>query len=110
MEWNEARAAVNNALTGVHLCDLAAVSNAICHTGAQVDRTYAALQHANVMATTLQMQLGLESPWEVGDEQYTRYKKEIAMTKYRCALDELEHLVVMRLFELSKLSLSGTGM
>ncbi|KAG2126851.1 uncharacterized protein EDB93DRAFT_1058871, partial [Suillus bovinus] len=28
---------------------------------------------------------------------------------YRTALDDLEHLVVMHLFELSKLSLSGTG-
>ena len=30
--------------------------------------------------------------------------------KYRATLDELERLVVRRLFELSKLSMSGTGM
>ncbi|KIK32736.1 hypothetical protein CY34DRAFT_100864 [Suillus luteus UH-Slu-Lm8-n1] len=34
---------------------------------------------------------------------------EARLGKYRTALNDLERLVVMRLFELSKLSLSGTG-
>lgn len=67
----------------------------ILQTSAQVDCTYVALQHVNTMAMTLQMQLSLESPWEVGNKYYTQYKKEVTMTKYHCALDELEHLIVM---------------
>jgi hypothetical protein len=31
------------------------------------------------------------------------------LVNYRTALDDLERLVVQRLFELSKLSMSGTG-
>ncbi|KAI9574341.1 hypothetical protein HD554DRAFT_2034472 [Boletus coccyginus] len=52
--------------------------------------------------------LGLESPWKVGDEEYNKYKNKVGLGKYCAALDELERLVVMSLFELSKLSLSGT--
>ncbi|KAG1877138.1 hypothetical protein C8R48DRAFT_591361, partial [Suillus tomentosus] len=47
--------------------------------------------------------------WEIGGKEYTHFKGEASLSKYRTALDELERLVVMRLFELSKLSLSGTG-
>ena len=38
-----------------------------------------------------------------------RYKEEATLSKYREALDEVERLVVMRLFELSKLGMSQTG-
>ncbi|KAG2121788.1 hypothetical protein BD769DRAFT_1629343 [Suillus cothurnatus] len=41
--------------------------------------------------------------------EYNGFKMEACISKYHAALDELERLVVMRLFELSKLSLSGTG-
>ncbi|KAF8452805.1 hypothetical protein L210DRAFT_3319077, partial [Boletus edulis BED1] len=64
---------------------------------------------AEKLAAYYQSQLSLESLWQIGGEEYLRYKNEAALTKYRDALDELERLVVMRLFELSKLSMSGTG-
>ncbi|KIK73058.1 hypothetical protein PAXRUDRAFT_37086 [Paxillus rubicundulus Ve08.2h10] len=55
------------------------------------------------------MCLGLETRWQVGGEEYNYFKEEATLGKYCEALNELEHLVVMRLFELSKLSISGTG-
>lgn len=58
----------------------------------------------------VEMQLQVEERWAIGDDTYNKYKQETSLCQYRIALDELERLVVMRLFELSKLSLSGTGM
>jgi len=53
--------------------------------------------------------LSVNERWEIGGEEYNCFKEEATLGKYRAALDELERLVVMRLFKLSKLSLSGTG-
>ncbi|KAG1767511.1 hypothetical protein EDD22DRAFT_978133 [Suillus occidentalis] len=53
--------------------------------------------------------LSVDERWAIGGEEYNCFKEEAILSKYRAALDKLEHLVVMRLFELSKLLLSGTG-
>ncbi|KAG1854936.1 hypothetical protein DFJ58DRAFT_716274 [Suillus subalutaceus] len=70
---------------------------------------YSKLQNAEAMASHLEIQLGIEKQWEIGSEHYNRFRQEASLLNYQTALDELERLVVMRLFELSKLSLSGTG-
>ncbi|KAI6013405.1 hypothetical protein BKA83DRAFT_4063389, partial [Pisolithus microcarpus] len=74
-----------------------------------VDTSYAKLQHAETHTSNVEMRLGIQPRWEIGGEEYKRYKAEATMVKYRVALDELERLVVMRLFELSKIAMSGTG-
>ncbi|KAG2357318.1 hypothetical protein BDR07DRAFT_1453152 [Suillus spraguei] len=56
----------------------------------------------------MESQLCIDARWEIGGEEYNQFKEEASMGKYRAALSELERLVVMQLFELSKLSLSGT--
>ncbi|KAG2136553.1 uncharacterized protein EDB93DRAFT_1242317 [Suillus bovinus] len=61
------------------------------------------------LAGYLEVQLGIDKHWEIGGEHYNQFQEEALLLRYHSALDELEHLVVMRLFELSKLSLSGTG-
>jgi len=43
------------------------------------------------------------------NNEYNKHREEASLQKYHTALDELEHLVVMRLFKLSKLSLSSMG-
>lgn len=53
--------------------------------------------------------LAVDAQWEIGSEEYNHFKEEVALSKYHSALDDLECVVVMRLFELSKLSLSGTS-
>ena len=56
-------------------------------------------------------QLGLRGVrWSEASEEYRTTKHKLAKRKYRRALDELERLIVQRLFELSKLNVSGMGM
>ncbi|KIK20397.1 hypothetical protein PISMIDRAFT_105795, partial [Pisolithus microcarpus 441] len=74
-----------------------------------VDTAYAKLQHAETHTSNMEMRLGIQPRWEISSEEYKRYKTEATMVKYRAALDDLERLVVMRLFELSKMAMSGTG-
>ena len=89
--------------------DFRAISVAINQARTQVELAYATLQNTEKMAAYLQIRLGLESRWEIRGEEYIRYKNKATLGKYYDALKELERLVVMRLFELSKLSMSGTG-
>jgi len=108
-EWNTACEAANGALTGVIPGDSNAIGAAVNQARIQVEVAYAKLQNAEAFAAHLQGQLGLESRWEIGGEEYSHYKEEAVLGKYCEALGELEQLVVMRLFELSKLAMSGTG-
>ena len=107
--WSTARETANSALTGVIQGDFNAIAAAINQARVRVELAYAQLQNTEALAAHIQGQLGLESPWTVGGEEYNRYKEEAMFGKYREVLGELERLVVMRLFELSKLSMSGTG-
>ncbi|KAI5984618.1 hypothetical protein EDD15DRAFT_2201177 [Pisolithus albus] len=109
IEWNSARDGANAALSGIIPGDFSAMAAAINQARIRVELAYAKLQNTEVLAAHIQGQIGLESPWKVGDEEYNRYKEEAMLGKYREALGELERLVVMRLFELSKLAMSGTG-
>ena len=59
----------------------------------------------------LEDQLALRGArWTETSDEYRVAKQKVAERNYRRALDELERLVVQRLFELSKLNISGTGM
>ncbi|KAG6370016.1 hypothetical protein JVT61DRAFT_12534 [Boletus reticuloceps] len=99
-EWNLARTTANNIRSRVANDQIFLT---IFHTHKRIDTAYAKLQNAETQT------LHIEKRWDVGSDQYTRYKQEASMGKYRTALNELERLVVSRLFELSKMSLSGTG-
>jgi hypothetical protein len=109
LEWELAREAGNQALTNVPAGDLSQISAALSQARIHVDSAYAKLQNAEAFTAHTEMQLQIEERWEIGGDAYNQYKQEASLHQYRVALDDLEHLVVMRLFELSKLSLSGTG-
>ena len=51
----------------------------------------------------------LPEHWTAGSPEYMEGMKNITIVKYRDALNELEHLVVQRLLELTKLNVSGVG-
>ncbi len=53
--------------------------------------------------------LEIDSRWTPDTLEYVHLAKELKERKYRRALDNLERLVVQRLFELSKLGMSGVG-
>lgn len=74
-----------------------------------IDGAYSKLQNVAAMALHLEIQLRINKWWEIGSEPYNHFHQEAPLLKYCTALDELEWLVVICLFELSKLSLSGTG-
>ena len=109
IEWNITREVANGALSGIAEGNFRAISIAINQARTRVELAYAMLQNTESLAAHLQNKLGLKSRWEVGGEEYLHYKNAATLGKYHEALSELERLVVMRLFELSKLSMLGTG-
>ncbi|KAI6013624.1 hypothetical protein BKA83DRAFT_4473946 [Pisolithus microcarpus] len=53
--------------------------------------------------------LGITRRWVPGDEEWQAASRLVANRKYQRALDNVERLVVSRIFELSKMNQSGTG-
>ncbi|KAG2140768.1 hypothetical protein BD769DRAFT_1626225 [Suillus cothurnatus] len=94
-DWHAAREAANNSLTGIAASSLQKINEALTQAWIRIDSSYAKLQHAEALVA------------HVGGPEYNGFKMEAHISKYCAALDELERLVVMHLFELSKLSLSG---
>ena len=105
-----ARQAINGVLNDVPTGDLAQVNATITKMHIMVDSAYAQLQNTEALASHLEGHIGIHPHWEVGSDDYNQYKEEATIMKYHAALDKLECLVVHHLFELSKLSMSGTGM
>ncbi|KAH9913659.1 uncharacterized protein B0H18DRAFT_887915 [Fomitopsis serialis] len=54
-------------------------------------------------------QLGLDVRWMPGSTEYQEASKLLTIREYQRSLDELERLIVQRLFELTKLGMSGVG-
>ncbi|KAG0698743.1 hypothetical protein DFH29DRAFT_983794 [Suillus ampliporus] len=99
----------NNALTTVRVSNFAEISATLTTARICVDAAYAKLQNAEALVTHMEIQLCIEEHWAIRCPEYVQFKEEASLGKYHAVLNELEHLVVMRLFELLKLSLSGTG-
>ena len=107
IDWDNARGYANQVINNQPPRELLA---AVRQAQRIVDSTYAKLQNAETMVTNLEVQLKLLSDrWNSSTPEYQEIKKEFAHRRYRLALDELERLVVSRLFELTKLNASGTG-
>ena len=105
-EWEKARSAVNGIFTGIATPNIQAAINQARN---RIDAAYASVQNGEQYVFTLEKQLGVVDRWEPGSSEFQRYQEEAQLQDYRVALDELERLVVQRLFELSKLGMSGTG-
>lgn len=57
----------------------------------------------------LEKKLGVANRWEPESTEWVNAGKLVAMRKYQRALDQLEGLIVARMFELTKLNMSQTG-
>jgi hypothetical protein len=57
----------------------------------------------------LELKLGITARWEPGSEAWVKAAKMVSSRRYQRALDQLQGLVVARMFELSKVNMSGTG-
>jgi hypothetical protein len=105
-EWESARSAVNGIFTSIATFNIQAGIN---QARKRIDAAYASVQHGEQYVFTLEKQRGIADRWEPGSSEFQHYEEEAQLQDYRAALDELERLVVQRLFELSKLGMSGTG-
>ncbi|KAG1800236.1 uncharacterized protein HD556DRAFT_1230306 [Suillus plorans] len=108
-DWDAAREVGNNALTSIPTGSLEQINSALTQAHIQVDTSYTKLQNAEALVAHIEVQLVVDQRWEIGGPEYQHFKEEATLGKYCTALDELERLIVMRLFKLSKLSLLGTG-
>ncbi|KAG1750862.1 hypothetical protein EDB19DRAFT_1893370 [Suillus lakei] len=91
------------------LDDLEIRRAALMQARIRVDTAYAKIQNAEALVVHMEIQLSIEECWAVGSADYLQFKEEATLGKYHAVLNDLEHLMVMRLFKLSKLLLSGTG-
>ncbi|KAF8878306.1 hypothetical protein BD779DRAFT_1613056 [Infundibulicybe gibba] len=107
-EWEAARIAANQLYVSPALPNSTFYDN-IKAVRCRLDSAFAKLQNAETQACTLELSLHIEARWTESHPEYQQYHQESVLTSYRTALDELERLVVMRLFELTKMSNSGTG-
>jgi hypothetical protein len=57
----------------------------------------------------LEQRLGIATRWVAGSEEWKNAAKLVSSRVYQRALDQLQGLIVARLFELSKMNMSGTG-
>lgn len=71
------------------------------HTQEKHDADLAVIQ-------ALELRLGI-TRWAIGSVEWEEAGKLVAHRKYQRALDELEGLVVARIFELTKMNRSQTG-
>ncbi|KAI0348762.1 hypothetical protein OH77DRAFT_1515185 [Trametes cingulata] len=53
--------------------------------------------------------LDVDARWLPTSAEYKAVAADVALREYRCALDNLERLVVRRMFELKKLGMNGLG-
>ncbi|KAJ7795923.1 hypothetical protein B0H14DRAFT_3093466 [Mycena olivaceomarginata] len=57
----------------------------------------------------LEQRLGITTRWVAESEEWKHAAKLVSSRVYQRALDQLQGLIVARLFELSKMNMSGTG-
>ncbi|KAF8143379.1 hypothetical protein K438DRAFT_1993896 [Mycena galopus ATCC 62051] len=57
----------------------------------------------------LEVRLGITTRWVPGSKEWEKAAKMVSSRRYQRALDQLQGLVVARMFELTKVIMSGTG-
>jgi len=58
---------------------------------------------------SLETRMGIAQRWEPEMEQWKAAAKKVSLRRYQRCLDKLEGLVVARIFELTKMNQSNTG-
>ncbi|KAJ7044323.1 hypothetical protein C8F04DRAFT_1027413 [Mycena alexandri] len=77
----------------------------------ETQRRHAGEVHTKTLAAVqdLEIRLGVGPRWVPGDKEWEDTAAMVTNRRYQRALDELEGLVVARMFELSKVNMSDTG-
>jgi hypothetical protein len=58
----------------------------------------------------LECKLVIQIPWAPDSDKWIAARKKVQLREYWKAIDRLESLVIARIFELSKMNMSQTGM
>ncbi|KAG1884774.1 hypothetical protein F4604DRAFT_1919295 [Suillus subluteus] len=58
---------------------------------------------------SMEVKMGITNRWQPSSPEYQATMKYMSNHQYQCALDNLQRLVVQRLFELQRLNISQTG-
>ncbi|KAG1873164.1 hypothetical protein F4604DRAFT_1880999 [Suillus subluteus] len=77
----------------------------------ETQRRYSAEHLATIQQEVISMEvkMGITNWWQPSSPEYQAMMKYMSNHQYQCALDNLQHLVVQRLFELQRLNISQTG-
>jgi hypothetical protein len=105
-EWEAARSAANMIANTPGLSN---IYNRIIQANRLVLSALTKHSNTDQRVALYENQLNLHLRWEMTSDKYKDVKKKVVEWEYRRALDELERLIVQRLFELTKMNLSGTG-
>ncbi|KAK1234282.1 hypothetical protein PQX77_002515 [Marasmius sp. AFHP31] len=76
---------------------------------AQYRTTFAKFDRLMEEVADWEVEHGIPEQWTPESPEFFAAEKGIIQRQYRQALEELEHLVVQQLFELTKLNMSGVG-
>ncbi|KAJ7713506.1 hypothetical protein B0H16DRAFT_1667329 [Mycena metata] len=82
--------------------DLTASATARRHAQENFDKAWTEVQETEV-------RMGVKEPWTDTSPEWAQAAHLVSTKRYRLALLKLEHLVVQRMFELTKMNLSQTG-
>ncbi|KAF8329666.1 hypothetical protein F5887DRAFT_896614 [Amanita rubescens] len=96
-EYNSARAAVAQAFESIATTDIHIIIEQARNRIEKAVMMCEATQNQLVLA---EASLGVKERWTAEHPEYKEYYQENVITQYQNAVDELERLVVMRLFEL----------
>jgi hypothetical protein len=77
----------------------------------ETERRYCAERRESILldVVAMEVQMGISTRWQPTTPEYMDTMKKMTTQKYRKASNELQRLVVQRLFELHKLNISQTG-
>lgn len=78
----------------------------------ETQRRYSAERLATIQqeVTSMEVKMGIANRWQPSSPEYQAMLKYMSNHQYQRALDNLQRLVVQRLFELQRLNISQTGM
>ncbi|PIL35238.1 hypothetical protein GSI_03028 [Ganoderma sinense ZZ0214-1] len=79
------------------------------HTRAKAAFTRWETAQERVLILEDNLNISQQERWKPGSKEYDNALSELVEREYRLAIDNLERLVVQRLFELTKLGVSGLG-
>ncbi|KAJ7270013.1 hypothetical protein B0H12DRAFT_997107, partial [Mycena haematopus] len=77
----------------------------------ETQRRHVLEQHEKALKVVqdLEVRLGVTTRWVTGDEDWVAAGELVRKRRYQRALDNLERLIISRMFELKKCNMAGTG-